>query len=104
MEISDRLLVSDSLRKKEKKIRKTIESGKLHKNLYLLCILENNHSQLEIIPSLLFMQTGIKEQKGWIIGAFRDQEEVFDLLQEVSQKVYVEGVAQDLRSYFVNHL
>lgn len=104
MEIANQLILSDNIKKKEKKIVKKLKSDKLLTGLYLICILENNHSQVEIIPSPLFLQTGIRDQKGFVVGIAKGHDEAIDIIEDISNRVYVENAASDIRAYFMDNI
>ncbi len=95
------LYVSESLEKKQEKLIKKLEQGKLHKSVQLIVLASNVENHLDIFSSIQLLQPVFSKEEMFVVGITKDFEEALEFVEHLVEKVYNETGRIDLRSYIL---
>lgn len=95
------LYLSESVKKKKRKIISKLDRNKLQMNLYLLTIAQNESDQLDIINSIYLKQPDFPSDGLFVIGIAKSQDEAIELVEEISKEVYNNTGDLNIRSYIL---
>ncbi len=95
------LYLSEDLEKKKDKVRKKLEQKKFQMDICLIVLAEDEKNQLEIYPSLLFLQPSYPDRDYFVVGIAKGMDEAVELVEEITQEVYNETKGADIRSYIL---
>lgn len=101
---SDKLYVSDNLKKREKKIRLRMEKEKFSMDIFLLTLPTNRQNQLDIFPSVHLNQAYIKAQCPPVIGLAKGYNKALELVLRITKDCYRERRDVKIREYLEDRM
>jgi len=101
MRFADKLIISENITEKKDKIIKRIQKKKPTPGIYLLCQISGNNTQLEIISTSVFLQTGFEDKDIFVCGISKGYFAAIEIIEELAKKVYVWHEAKDIKSYLL---
>ncbi len=96
------LYVSDTLKKKKKKILKKMEAGKFMPGIHLVTLAANPDNHLEIWHYPILLQPAFPKEDLFVVGISKGYEEALEFVEEIVQEVYNETEGTDVRSFILS--
>lgn len=93
--------IGDSV-KNPTRIRARITAGKFVPDIYIITLSDNPGNILEILPSGMLMQRGVRAICPLIIGMARGRDEAMEMVREIIQRVYTETGDFKIKEYLKN--
>lgn len=78
-----------SFRGKAARLKNQITQRKRHSTVWLITLPQSEHTLLEIVPSILLLQTNYPAEELVIIGMAATRREAFQLVEQIFGEVYV---------------
>lgn len=94
-----KLYVGKTVKKKEKKIRKSIEQGRPAPGIYLVTRAVNEQNQLEILPAGYLAQKALCRSCPEIIGIAGSRQEALEFVARLADEAYRKRGCESIREY-----
>jgi hypothetical protein len=93
--------MDNSIRRKEDKVKNTIEKNKVSLDVYCIALASNQKNLFDIMNVNELMFKHYRESEICIVGLARGKDSAIRLVKDIIEDVYRETESFDVRSYFV---
>lgn len=94
-----KLYVGDTAKQKEKKIIRKINKGSGQLGVYVITLAANGQDHLDVFSANLLLQKPVRSRCPVIVGIAKGYEEALAVVQEITEEVYGETGAVDIRGF-----
>lgn len=98
----ENIYVGNNAKKKEAKIRKKLDQGKLAAGIFLITLPVNPDNNLEIIGSVYLKQESLYRKCPMVVGLANGYEEALLLVQQITEDVFRQTGDTKIREYFLD--
>ncbi len=97
---SEKLYIGEQAKKKEKKIKKKIENGKLVTDVFLITKPSNESNLFDILPTVELLFPYYKKRELLVYGLAKGKDEAKELLLMMLEDIYQETGGLYCKEYF----
>lgn len=99
MEIYCELYLEEGLADRKEKICKRLQKGKMVPGCYVISLAQREEEYLEIYSAVELVQKYYREKEILVVGLAKSQEGAFEIIEQLTNKVYEETKDADLKAY-----
>ena len=93
------LYLGESVREKEKEIRKKLRTNAGQVNVHILAIAQSPTEQIDIIPAFTLMQRGFPQDELYVFGLAGKKSEAFSLVRDLAEETVKTTGGADMRAF-----
>lgn len=98
----EELYLGESVRGREKEIRRKLYANAGQPSIQVLAISRSRFEQLEIIPAPVFMQKSFRRDDLHIFGLAGGKAEAFDLIRGIAEETFEKTGDCDMKAYLTD--